>query len=79
MPVQKEATINLPLSALRWLYSDKRTGTVVCEMPMTSLKRVNINKTKNLEEIIAEAEVDYTTGNYKSFKSPRALMSYLNS
>lgn len=77
MNIQKEATINLPLSGLRWLYSDKKAGTLVCEVPVDALKRVNQPQT--IEEIIAEAEIDYATGDYKSFDNPQNLMEYLNS
>lgn len=73
----KTTTINVPIVGLKPLYRDDKKRTLVCEIDVDELKKVNEPKT--LEEAIARAELDYSAGNYKSFKNPRDLMKYLKS
>ncbi len=73
----KTATVNLPLTAMKYLYSPVRGKKLVVELDITSLKTVNEPNT--IDEMVAEARLEYHSGKTKSFTSAEALIKDLHS
>lgn len=71
----REATVNIPLSAFRYLSKYPRENKIVVEIALDDLKRVNSAKT--LDEIINEARLDYALGNYTTHKTAKSLIAAL--
>ncbi|MEK7620573.1 MAG: hypothetical protein AAB413_05045 [Patescibacteria group bacterium] len=71
----KEAMVNLPLSALRYLSQYPRDKKIVIEISTDQIKRVN--KAGTLDEIISEAQLDYALGKYSTHKTVKSLMATL--
>lgn len=82
IPIKKikkisEATVNIPLSSLRYLSRYPGEKKILVEIAIKDLKRVNDAKT--LDEIINEARLDFVTGNYTSHKTAKNLIAALDS
>lgn len=73
----KSATVNVPLTAVRYLYKNVGSRTVVCEIDLSAFKKVNEPNT--LDEMVAEARLERMLGKTKSFTSARALIKDLRS
>lgn len=71
----KAATVNLPLTAMKYLYSPVRGKTLVVELNVDSLKTVN--KPSTIDEMVAEARLEYYNGKTKGFTDTKKLMAYL--
>lgn len=71
----KEAMVQIPLSALRCILSYPKEKKIICEISTKAIKRVNDAKT--LDEIINEARMDYTRGDYTSHRSAKSLIAGL--
>ena len=76
---KKPATVSFPLTNLRPLYSrgHGKKRTIVFEADVYALKKVNEPNT--IDEIVAEARLEYTLGKTKTFSSADALMKELRS
>lgn len=72
----KPAAITLPLTALKFLYSNTREDKIVCEINVDALKKVN--KPATIDEMVAEAKLEYFAGKTKGFKDTDKLVDYLN-
>lgn len=73
----KSAVVTIPLTAIKLLYRGQRNKKVVCELDVPALLRVNESTT--IDEMVADARLEYFTGKTKSFKSAKQLVQYLNS
>lgn len=71
------ATISFPLTDLKLLYSSNRGKTLVVEVDVNSMKKVNEPKT--IDDMVAEARLEYHAGKTKGFKDMNKLVNYLNS
>lgn len=71
----KSAAVTLPLTALKCLYKSARGKKIVCEIDVAALKRVNEPNT--LDEMVAEARLEYFAGTTKTFTDTKQLLSYL--
>ncbi|MFH1890532.1 MAG: hypothetical protein ABIJ91_03135 [Candidatus Kuenenbacteria bacterium] len=72
---KQPATITFPLTGLRPLYSSEHGKTLVLEVDVNSLKKVNEPNT--IDEMVAEARLEYYTGQTKGFDNTKKLMHYL--
>ena len=75
----KTATIQLPWVYLKPLYRHQESNTLVCEVDVDELKKIDREEGQNLEEVLAKAEIDYATGNYQTFNNTGDLKKYLHS
>jgi len=73
----KRAAVTLPLTALKYLYRSARGKKLVVELDVDSLKKVNEPST--IDEIVAEARMEYHSGKTKGFTDTKKLMDYLES
>lgn len=71
------ATISFPLTGLKPLYSSNRGKKLVIEVDVSSMKKVN--EAKTIDDMVAEARLEYFTGKTKGFKDTNKLIDYLNS
>ena len=71
----KTAAVHLPLTALRCLYQSRRGKTVVCEIDIAALKKVNDVVT--VEEMVAQARLEYASGQTARFTNPADVIAYL--
>lgn len=69
--------IGIPLSGLNYLYRTEDNKKVVCEIDIEALKTINDPAT--IEEMVAEARLEYMAGKTKGFSDSDALLSHLNS
>jgi len=74
---KKPAAVTLPLTALKYLYSPARGKKLVVELDVNSLKKVNEPNT--IDEMVAEARLEYYSGKTKGFRDTKKLMTYLES
>lgn len=72
-----KATINIPLTALKCLYRNTANKKIVCEIDTDSLWEVNEPNT--IDEMFAEARLEYFAGKTKGFDSTEDLMRHLES
>ena len=72
----KLATVTLPLTSLKCLYESVGGKKIVCEIDVAALKSVNESNT--LDEMVAEARLEYFAGKTKSFTDTKRLLSHLN-
>ena len=75
--VSKKASIKIPLTGLRCLYRSTRGKKIVCEIDVASMKKVN--EPGALDELVAEARLEYFAGQTKGFKDIKKLMAHLAS
>jgi len=71
------ATISFPLTGLKPLYSSKGGRKLVIEVDINSMKKVNDPVT--IDDMVAEARLEYFAGKTKGFKDADKLIEYLNS
>lgn len=69
------ASVIIPLTALKCLYRSATDKKVVCEIDMESLKEVNEPVT--LDDMVAQAHLEYATGATKGFESTADLIKHL--
>ncbi|MBU4360963.1 hypothetical protein KKC16_00460 [Patescibacteria group bacterium] len=70
------ATISFPLTGLKPLYSSELGKKLVLEVDVDSLKK--INEPNTIDEMVAEARLEYYAGQTKGFTDTKKLMNYLN-
>ena len=75
--ITNPAVVTLPLTALKCLYKSTRGKKIVCEIDIAALQ--SVNEPTTLDEMVAEARLEYVTGKTKSFTDTKQLLSYLNS
>lgn len=75
--VNQPAIISFPLAGLRPLYSNPRSKKLVIEVDVESMKK--INEPNTIDEMVAEARLDYALGDYKSFDNVENLIKDLRS
>ena len=63
--IKQPATVTFPLTSLRSLYSNKHSKTLVFEVDINSLK--SVNEPNTIDEMVAEARLEYYTGQTKGF------------
>lgn len=71
------ATISFPLIGLRPLYSSDRGKKLVIEVDVGSMKKVNEPST--IDDMVAEARLEYFAGKTKGFKNTDKLIEHLDS
>lgn len=71
------ATISFPLTSLRPLYSSNLGKTLVVEVNVDSMKKVNDPST--VDDMVAEARLEYFAGKTKGFRNTNKLVKYLDS
>jgi len=69
------AAVNIPLTALKCLYRNEASNKVVCEIDVDSLREVNEPAT--VDEMVAEAHLEYFSGKTKGFENTQELMEHL--
>ncbi|MBI2551922.1 hypothetical protein HYW17_01310 [Candidatus Uhrbacteria bacterium] len=69
------AAVNIPLTALKCLYRNESSNKVVCEIDVDSLREVNEPAT--IDEMVAEAHLEYFSGRTKGFDNTKNLMGQL--
>ena len=74
---KQPATIAFPLTGLRPLYRSQLGKTLVIEVDVDSLKKVNEPNT--IDEMVAEARLEYYTGQTDGFTDTEELIKYLES
>ena len=72
---KKLAAISFPLAGLRPLYSSQKGKKLAIEVDIKSMKRVNNPNT--IDEMVAEARLDYAMGRTKGFTDTKEMMRYL--
>lgn len=78
MPIKtKPAAVTLPLTAIKYLYSPVRGEKLVVELDIKSLKK--INEPNTIDEMVAEARLEYHSGKTKGFTDTKKLMAHLES
>lgn len=73
----KPATISFPLTGLRPLYSSQQGKKLVVEVDVNSMRKVNEPNT--IDEMVAEARLEYALGRSETFTSADALIKDLHS
>ena len=73
---KKPATVMLPLTAFKYLYGVATGKKLIVEIDVDSLK--NVNKPSTIDEMVAEARLEYFAGKTKGFADTKKLMDYLN-
>ena len=71
------ATISFPLTSLKPLYISNRGKKLVVEVDVKSMKKVNEPNT--IDEMVAEAKLEYAVGKSKTFTSADELIKELHS
>jgi len=74
---KKPAVVYLPLTALKCLYKMSRGKKIICEIDVAALKKMNEPAT--IDEMVAEARLEYFADKTKSFTDSKKLLAYLNS
>ncbi len=75
--IKQPATVTFPLTGLKPLYRGQHGKTLVFEVDVDSLKKVNEPNT--IDEMVAEAHLEYALGKSKTFTSADALIKDLHS
>lgn len=73
---KKPATVNLPLTALKCLYRSARGKKLVCEIDIALLRKMNEPST--IDEMVAEARLEFFAGKTKGFSDTKQLLQYLD-
>lgn len=73
---RREAMIRIPLSSMRHVSSDLKKKKMTFEISTKDLTRVN--KSSTLDEMIAEAKLEYAIGRTKGFTDSKKLVAFLN-
>ena len=69
------ASVSLPLAALKFLYKSNDEDKIVCEIDIESIKKAN--KISTIDNIIADAELEYFSGNTKGFTDMNKFLNHL--
>lgn len=72
----KSAAVTLPLTAFKCLYKSARGKKIVCEIDFAALK--SINDPNTLDEMVAEARLEYFADKTKSFTDTKRLLAFLD-
>ncbi len=75
--IKKPAAVSFPLTSLRPLYSSNGGKKLVVEVDVKAMKKVNEPNT--IDEMVAEARLEYALGKTKTFTSAEALIKELHS
>ena len=73
----KPASVSLPLTAMKYLYTPHRGKKLVVELDIDSLK--SVNEPSTIDEMVAEARLEYYGGKTKGFTETKKLIAYLES
>lgn len=73
---KKTAVVTLPLTAFKYLYSVAKGKKLVVELDVDSLKKVN--KPSTIDEMAAEARLEYFVGKLKGFTDTKKLINHLS-
>jgi hypothetical protein len=73
----KLATVSFPLTNLKPLYSSDQGKKLVVEVDVESMKKVNEPNT--IDDMVAEARLEYFSGKTRGFKDTDKLIAYLDS
>ena len=72
-----QATITFPLTALRYRHKrNARNKKVIFEVDIQALRKVNNPKT--IDDMVAQARLEYFSGQTKGFTDAQKLMDYLH-
>lgn len=71
------AAVSFPLTSLKPLYSSDQGKKLVVEVDVKSMKKVNEPNT--IDEMVAEAKLEYAVGKSKTFTSADELIKELHS
>jgi len=76
---KKPATISFPLASIKPLYSSNhgKNKKIIFEADVHALKK--INEPNTIDEMVAEAKLEYALGKSKTFSSAKALIKELRS
>ncbi|MCR4313809.1 MAG: hypothetical protein NUV84_01005 [Candidatus Uhrbacteria bacterium] len=75
MKKKELATIQIPLSGVKCLYRSTGGRKVVCEIDLAHFRAVN--EDLSLEEMFAEAELEYAAGLTEGFTDSKKLLASL--
>lgn len=70
-------SINIPLSGVKCLYRQPKSHKVVCELDLSRLRVANSEAT--IDEMFAEAELEYAAGLTRGFTDAKQLLASLKS
>lgn len=73
---KKTVAVTLPLTAFKYLYSADMGKKLVIEIDADFLKK--INEPRDIDEMVADARLEYFDGKLKGFVDTKKLMNYLN-
>ena len=76
MPTTKPTSINLPLSSLKCLYKSKEGKSLVCEIDINDLQK--INKPETIEEIYSVGRLEYFSGQTEGFTNDKEMFEFLD-
>lgn len=74
---KKITTVTLPLAAMTYLYKSAQGKKLVCEIDVSAFKKSY--KPNAIDEMVAEARLEYALGKAKGFTSAAALIKELRS
>jgi len=74
---KKQAVVTFPVTGIKPLYSSKRGNKrkLIFEADVDSLKKVNEPNT--IDEMVAEARLEYASGKLKTFTTAKAFIKEL--
>lgn len=72
---RQPATVALPLTGFKPLYRSNRGNKLVLEVDVGALKKVNEPNT--IDEMVAEAKLEYFIGKTRGFTDTKKLMGHL--
>lgn len=77
MPIntRQTAALKLPLTGIKCLYRSQGGKKLVVELDIKSLK--GLNKPITIDEMVAEARLEYFTGMTRGFTDTKSLMNFL--
>ncbi len=77
MPIQTQqpAIINFPITSLKPLYRNQQGDKLIIEVDIEAMKTVN--EPNNIDEMVAEARLEYALGKTKNFDSAEELIKEL--
>jgi hypothetical protein len=73
----KATTLQVPLGAVKPIWRNDASGTILIEVPLDALREDNEPET--LDDLISQARLDYAKGDYQSFPNVEDLIRDLQS
>ncbi len=73
----KQAVVFFPLTSLKPLYSSQRGEKLVVEVDVKSMR--SVNEPNTIDEMVAEARLEYALGKSETFTSADILIKDLHS